>query len=93
MSDPRPGNAGRNDYPRMLFHPDGRTTTVEDAPAHDRLAREGWDTVPGDIHMQRQATPSPAVSGAEPLALMLRSVIEAVLDERGFTKRRKTNGE
>lgn len=93
MAEPapvRPGNADRNDYPRMLYHPDGRTTVVEDAAAHDRHARDGWDTVPADIHRERAATQTPMQSGGEPLAQLIREVMESVLDERGFVRQQPT---
>lgn len=84
-----PGNAGRADYPRMLYHPDGSIRVVDTPEEHDAAAREDWGTVPQDIHMRPAATPSPIMSGGDPLAQMIRDVLEAVLDERGIGKRRR----
>jgi hypothetical protein len=81
-----PGNAGRDDYPRMLYHPDGNTIVVATPGEHDKLAREGWEQVPLAIHQRRPVTHSPTASGADPLAVLLRDVLEAVLDERGIGK-------
>lgn len=81
-----PGNAGRADYPKMLYHPDGRTEVVADAEAHQKLHEEGWATTPSPIHQKPPASHSPVMSGMDPQALLLRAVIEAVLDERGLTR-------
>lgn len=85
----QPGNAGRNDYPRMLYHPDGNTVVVETPEEHDRLAKEDWGTAPQEIHRRPAVTASPIMSGGDPLALMIREVLESVLDERGIGKRRR----
>lgn len=82
----RPGNASRADYPRMLYHPDGRTITVADPEEHDKLAKEGWDTVPPPNYVGRKPTPS--VGSGDALSQLIRAVMEAVLDERGFTKKK-----
>lgn len=84
-----PGNSGRADYPRMLYHPDGRIVVVDTPEEHDVLAKEDWGTVPQDIHRRPAASPSPIMSGGDPLALMIREVFESVLDERGIGKRRR----
>jgi hypothetical protein len=82
-----PGNAGRADYPRMLFLPDGRTMVAATPEEHDRMAQEGWEQLPAAIHTTRAPTPSGSSAG-DPLAQMIREVLEAVLDERGIGKRR-----
>jgi hypothetical protein len=81
-----PGNAGRNDYPRMVYHPDGRSQVVEDAAKENVLHLQGWGQRPTEAHRARPPTPSPTMSGNDPATLLLRSVLERVLDERGFTK-------
>lgn len=88
----RPGNASRADYPRMLYHPDGRTITVADPEEHDKLAKEGWDTVPPPNYVGRKPTPSIAPGSGDALSQMIRAVFEAVLDERGFKKKDAHNG-
>ena len=84
-----PGNAGRADYPRMVYHADGRTMQVETAEQEDGLRSEGWGQRPHPIHMRPK--PSPSVVGGygsnDPLAMLIRNVLEQVLDERGFGKR------
>jgi hypothetical protein len=91
---PRPGNLGRADYPRMLYHADGGQKIVETPAEHDVAMKEGWDTVPAEIHQRPPVSSSPALSGGDPLATMMREVmrqvLDEVLDERGLgTKRRK----
>jgi hypothetical protein len=82
-----PGNAGRADYPKMLFLRDGRTMVVATPEEHDTMAQEGWEQIPGPIHTTPAPTPSGSSAG-DPLAQMIREVLEAVLDERGIGKRR-----
>lgn len=81
-----PGNAGRNDYPRMIYHPDGRSQVVEDAAKENTLHLQGWGQKPTEQHRQRIATPSPIMSGNDPASLLMKSVLERVLDERGLTR-------
>jgi len=52
----RPDNSGRADYPRMLYHPDGRTTVVDTPEQHDRLKPEGWEMAPLAVHLKRPVT-------------------------------------
>ena len=82
----QPGNAGRNDYPRMLYHPDGRTMTVETPAQEDALRAEGWGQRAHAAHHKPQVSASPVMSGGDPMGALIRSVLEAVLDERGLTK-------
>lgn len=88
----RPGNAGRNDYPRMLYMADGRTTVAETPEDHDVLMRDGWDTVPSEIHYRIPPTQAPAMSSGDPLGLMIRQILNEVLDERGLGKRNRYTG-
>lgn len=84
-----PGNAGRADYPRMVFHPDGRTQAVDTPEAEDALRKEGWGQKPHDIHLKPKPTPAP-VGGYgmnDALGALIRNVLESVLDERGIGKR------
>lgn len=81
-----PGNAGRNDYPRMVYHPDGRSMVVEDAARENVLHLQGWGQRPSEAHRAKVATPSPIMSGNDPASLLMKSVFERVLDERGLTK-------
>jgi hypothetical protein len=83
MVEAIPGNAGRDDYPRMLFHPDGRTMVVDDPAQEDPLLHEGWSQKPAEAHLKPPATPSVAFGGGDPLAVMIRNILEQVLDERG----------
>ena len=85
-----PGNAGRADYPRMVFHPDGRSEVVDTPEAEDALRKEGWGQKPHDIHLKPKPSPSTAAGGYginDALATLLREVLERVLDERGVGKR------
>ena len=96
---PSPGNLGRADYPRMLYHGDGGTMTVETPQEHDEMTGHGWVTEPSEVHYARPVTTSPALSGADPMATMMREVmrevLEEILDERGVgttTRRKSTHG-
>src|SRR5215469_16297793 len=70
----------------MLYNPDGQTRIVDGPDEHDRLARQGWQQNPLPVHQRPQVSHSPVMSGGDPMGLLVRSVIEAVLDERGFTR-------
>jgi hypothetical protein len=43
----RPHYTGSDDYPRMLYHPDGRTIVVESPEEHDKAMADGWGTIRG----------------------------------------------
>jgi hypothetical protein len=47
------GNTGSADYPRMLYHPDGRTMIAATPEHHDHLMADGWGMVPLAVHQQR----------------------------------------
>jgi hypothetical protein len=78
-----PGNAGRDDYPRMLYHPDGRTLVVDTPAQEDPLLHEGWVGKPLPVHLRPKSTPSMVFGSNDPLAVIFRAVLEQVLDERG----------
>jgi hypothetical protein len=80
-----PGNAGRADYPRMVYHKDGRTRVVASPAEENTLRFEGWGQTPHAAH-RRPLNAMPVVSGADPLGQLLRDVLERVLDERGLTR-------
>ena len=77
-------------YPRQVYHPDGRTARVTDAEAEKAMG-DGWSRNPSPIHQRPGggASGSAIASGNEPLALMMREVLETVLDERGVGKSRQ----
>jgi len=56
IAAPRAGKPGAADYPRMLYHADGRTTVVDTPEAHDRLKPDGWEMTPLAVHRQRPVT-------------------------------------
>jgi hypothetical protein len=70
----------------MIFHPDGRTMQVETAEEEDSLRHEGWGQKPLAVHMRPRPTPSsaPGYGDNDPLALLIRNVLERLLDERGI---------
>ena len=70
----------------MLYHPDGRVLVVQSPEQHQLHAEQGWQQTPLQVHHERPATHSPSLSSGEPLAILLRNVLEQVLDERGLTK-------
>ena len=59
---------------------------VADPAAHDAAHQEGWATTPSPVHQRPSPSAMPILSGADPSALLLRAVLEAVLDERGLTR-------
>lgn len=80
-----PGNAGRADYPRMVYHKDGRNRIVQSAAEENTLRFEGWGQQPQPQHrapVQRM----PTVGMSDPLGMLFKSILEQVLDERGLTK-------
>jgi hypothetical protein len=95
VSEAIPGNAGRADYPRMIFHPDGRTMQVETAEDEDGLRKDGWGQKPLPIHMKPKPTPSTAAGGYgvnDALGVLIRNILEQVLDERGVGKPPEPSG-
>jgi hypothetical protein len=56
IAAPTAGTPGHADYPRMLYHPDGRTMVVDTPEAHDRVKPYGWGTIPLAVHRQRPVT-------------------------------------
>lgn len=86
----RPGNSGRADYPRMLYHADGRTLVVETPEEHDALMPEGWDTVPAEIHLRPPVTQAAEmVSDPYGIGPLIRQILNEVLNERNIGRRPK----
>jgi hypothetical protein len=83
VSEATPGNAGRADYPRMIYHPDGRTMQVETAAEEDGLRADGWGQKPSPIHYRPKPSQSVSYGSNDPMAVMFRNILEQVLDERG----------
>ena len=82
-----------SDYPRMIFHPDGRTARVESPDDEKALTSgEGWSREPSPVHRQT-AGGSVMAYGQEPFAMMFREVLERVLDERGIGTSRQERAE
>lgn len=86
----RPGNSDRADYPRMLYHADGRTRIVENPEEHQSLHSEGWDTQPAPIH-QKPVVSSSAEMIPDPYGIgpLLRRILNEVLNERNIGRRAK----
>ena len=40
-------------YPRMLYHPDGRTAVSATPEQHNQLMAAGWGTAPLAVHQKR----------------------------------------
>lgn len=85
MVEAVPGNAGRADYPRMLYHPDGRFLVVQNPEQHQAQLEKGFSQNPQPQHQQRPVT-SHEMGISDPLIAVLRSAVEQVLDARGMTK-------
>jgi hypothetical protein len=80
------GTPGSADYPRMLYHPDGSTTVADTPEDHGRLTPDGWGTILLPVHQQRPVANHGTV--VDPLAILIRETLEAVLDERGIGRTR-----
>lgn len=50
------GKPGPADYPRMLYHQDGRTIIAATPEQHDRLKPDGWEKAPLAVRRQRPVT-------------------------------------
>ena len=70
----------------MLYHPDGNTRVVDSPDEHEQLRKQGWAQEPLPIHQRPVVSHTPVAGGSDPIGMLLRSVIESVLDERGLTK-------
>jgi len=76
-----------NAYPRAMYRRDGYFQAAESEEEEARLLREGWSRsyIPPRTPQSMQGNVQS--SGLDPLALLLREVIESVLDERGLGER------
>jgi hypothetical protein len=65
----------------------GAPRVVETAEEHDRLTPDGWGTIPLPVHQQRPVTHHGFLGAAnnDPLAVIIREVLTAVLDERDLS--------
>ncbi len=84
MVEAVPGNAGRADYPRMLYHADGRHIVVQTPEQHQVKLNEGFSQFPHPVHQQTPIVKQPMVSDS--ITVLIRECLERVLDERGMTK-------
>lgn len=84
MVEAVPGNAGRADYPRMLYHPDGRHVVVQSPEQHQAQLAGGFSQFPQPMHQQTPVVKQPMV--ADSITVLIREILERVLDERGLTK-------
>lgn len=89
MSEARPGNSGRADYPRMLYQRDGRMIIVHTPEEHNELMGSGWDTEPGEAHKKPVATPAGYISSSDPLALLIKAAMREVFEEYGMKSQRR----
>lgn len=78
------GNAGRADYPRMLYHQDGRFIVVQNPEQHDAQLKQGFSQNPQAVHQVAPIVKQPIVSDS--ITILIREALERVLDERGLTK-------
>jgi hypothetical protein len=69
---PPAGKPNPADYPRMLYHPDGRTTVVDTPEQHDRLKPDGWGTIPLAVHRQRPVTHHGVLGADNPFVWPMR---------------------
>lgn len=79
-----PGNAGRADYPRMLYHADGRFLVVQNPEQHQAQLEKGFSQNPQPQHQVAPIVKNPV--GGDSMQDIMRAAVEKVLDERGLTK-------
>jgi hypothetical protein len=72
ITAPPAGKPGPADYPRMLYHPDGRTTVVDTPERHDRLKPDGWEMAPLAVHRRRPVTHHGVLGPDNPFVLPMR---------------------
>jgi hypothetical protein len=85
-ANPSPVKEPGTDYPRMLYHADGRTIIAETPEQQDPLIADGWSTIPSPIHQQRPVTHHGFLgASSDPLATIIREVLTQVLDERDLS--------
>lgn len=80
MVEAVPGNAGRADYPRMLYHPDGRTLVVQTPEQHQAHLEQGFSQNPSPQHQHHPVIKQPVVTDS--ITVLIREAVERVFDER-----------
>ena len=94
MSEVRPGNSGRVDYPRMLYQPDGRMIIAHSPEEHDELHRQGWDTVPAPAVQKPPVSASAQLGQMDPFNIgpivrqVMYEVLNEVLNQRNIGRRK-----
>lgn len=73
-----------DDYPRMLYRTDGATRVIETPEEQEQLLQHGWDTMPSEVHQRPPPTQAPAMNAGDPMGVMIRQILNEVLDERGI---------
>jgi hypothetical protein len=68
---PEPDGSGA-DYPRMLYHPDGRTIIADTPEHHARLMPDGWVIAPLAVHQQRPVSHHGFLGADHPFVLPMR---------------------
>ena len=81
---PAEGAEGPVSYPRGMWRPDGYYATADDAAAEERMVLEGWSRSYVAPRTPQSMQGNVQSSGLDPLAMLIREVLESVLDERGL---------
>jgi len=71
------------EYPRQMYRADGHTDIALNEAQMQAMLEQGWSKTFVAPRYPQQAQGTVMASGLDPMAQMLREVLEAVLDERG----------
>ena len=78
------GAEGSVSYPKGMWRPDGYYDTALDAAEEERMVLEGWSRSYVAPRTPQSMQGNVQSSGLDPLAMLIREVLESVLDERGL---------
>jgi hypothetical protein len=78
-----------NNYPKAMYRPDGHFDTAADPAEEQLMLEQGWSARFVAPRSPQIAQGNVQASGLDPLAMLIREVLESVLDERGLGEPRK----
>lgn len=74
------------DYPRMLYHADGRTRVVATPEEHNAQTPAGWGTIPLAVHLQRPVWHHGIPRRQKPLRMAYATMVDRI-NGRGTRRR------
>jgi len=82
-------NALSTAYPKAMWRADGYFAAATSRSEEERMLAEGWSPTFIPPRQPQAAQGNVQASGLDPLAMLIREVLESVLDERGLGEKRK----